>query len=135
MIKGRIIKYIEYKGISKYKFYQITGLSNGFLDKEGAIGSDKCEIIIYHFPEIDARWLLTGTGNMISDTNVLDTSMSSTGASSADDTIYKEMLKEKEKEIAKLNREIGRLQHAVEHLKKGGKLFGFGVEVRTELDE
>lgn len=133
MIKGRVIKYIEYKGISKYKFYQITGLSNGFLDKEGAIGSDKCEIIIYHFPEIDAKWLLTGKGNMISETESQDIDYNE--VTKPDHTLYKEMLKDKDKEIAKLNREIGRLQHAVDHLKKGGKLFGFGVEVRTELDE
>ena len=31
--RDRIIKYVEYKGISKNKFYKETGLSNGFLDK------------------------------------------------------------------------------------------------------
>jgi hypothetical protein len=65
MIQERIKQVIEQKGLTKYKFYQITGLSNGFLDKKGAIGSDKCEQIISVFPEIDAEWLLTGRGSML----------------------------------------------------------------------
>lgn len=61
----RIMQFIEYKGISKYKFYQETGLSNGFLDKGENMGSDKCEKIIYVYPEINSEWLLTGRGPML----------------------------------------------------------------------
>lgn len=64
-IIDRIGQYLDYKGISKYKFYKITGLSNGFLDKNSNIGSDKCEKIIYAFPDISANWLLTGVGDML----------------------------------------------------------------------
>lgn len=45
----RIRQYIENKGISKYRFYQQSGLSNGALDKGENIGSDKCEKILYAF--------------------------------------------------------------------------------------
>lgn len=65
MIRERILQFIEYKSITKYRFYQDLGFSNGFLDKEGAIGSDKCEKIIYHFPDLNPLWLLTGKGNML----------------------------------------------------------------------
>ena len=65
MIRERIIKYLDYKGITKYKFYKDTGLSNGFLDKEGAIGSDKCEKISYQYSDLSLEWLITGTGEMI----------------------------------------------------------------------
>lgn len=65
MIQDRVIKYLEIKGISKYKFYQTTGLSNGFLDKSGSIGSEKCEIIISHYPDLNIEWLITGKGGMI----------------------------------------------------------------------
>lgn len=64
-IRKRILKFLDYQDISKYKFYKITGFSNGFLDKNGAIGSDKCEIICFHFKELNPEWLITGKGNMI----------------------------------------------------------------------
>lgn len=65
-VRERLKHFIEYKGISKYKFYKDLGLSNGFLDKEGNIGSDKCEKIIYQYPELNMLWLLTGQGEMLS---------------------------------------------------------------------
>lgn len=61
----RLNQFIELKGISKYKFYQKTGLSNGALDKGDNLGSDKCEKIHYAFPEINLVWLLTGQGDML----------------------------------------------------------------------
>lgn len=64
-VRERLKQFIEYKGISKYKFYKDLGLSNGFLDKEGNIGSDKCEKIIYQYPELNMLWLLTGQGEML----------------------------------------------------------------------
>lgn len=65
MIRDRILKYIAYRGISRYRFYKMTGLSNGFLDKEGAINSDNCEKICAIFPDMDPEWLLLGNGNML----------------------------------------------------------------------
>lgn len=65
MIQDRIIEYLEYKGISKYKFYKETGLSNGFLDKKGTIGADKCEIIYSKYPDLNLEWLITGQGEKL----------------------------------------------------------------------
>ena len=61
----RLQQFIEIKGISKYRFYQETGLSNGALDKGENLGSDKCEKILYVYPELNAEWLLTGRGSML----------------------------------------------------------------------
>lgn len=69
MIRQRILKYLENKGLSKYQFYKDTGFSNGFLDKEGSIGSDKCEKISYQYPDMSLVWLITGQGKMMK-TNV-----------------------------------------------------------------
>lgn len=74
MIKSRISEYLELIGVSKYKFYKDTGLSNGFLDKDGAIGSDKCEIISSLFPELSLKWLITGKGEMRAGNNYSMTS-------------------------------------------------------------
>ena len=62
--RDRIIQFVEYKNISKNKFYKETGLSNGFLDKNNHPGADKLEQIIYTYPDINPEWLLTGQGEM-----------------------------------------------------------------------
>jgi len=69
MIRDRLTEYIANKGISKYQFYKETGLSNGFLDKKGTIGADKCEIICYVYEDINIEWLITGKGNMLKEKN------------------------------------------------------------------
>ena len=67
----RLQQFIENKGISKYRFYQESGLSNGSLDKGENIGSDKCEKILYAFPDLNSDWLLTGRGPMLKSDAVL----------------------------------------------------------------
>ncbi|MDR1611097.1 MAG: hypothetical protein LBS08_06280 [Candidatus Symbiothrix sp.] len=67
--RDRIIEFVEYKKISKNRFYKETGLSNGFLDKNNHPGADKLERIIYTYPEINPEWLLTGNGPMLRETN------------------------------------------------------------------
>jgi len=111
MIRERIIKYIESKGVSKYKFYKTTGLSNGFLDKEGAIGSDKCEIIIYHYTDLNPTWLLTGNGEMLTGSIPIDEPKG---------VFYKELFEQKETELKELNREVGRLQAEIQRLRSYG---------------
>jgi len=64
-IRERVIYFLEYKSISKYRFYKETGISNGFLDKDGAIGSDKCAIICSHYHELNPEWLLLEKGKML----------------------------------------------------------------------
>ena len=64
-IRERILFFLENKSISKYRFYKETGISNGFLDKEGAIGSDKCALICRCYPDISPEWLLLGVGQML----------------------------------------------------------------------
>lgn len=71
MVQERIIKFLKYKGITKYKFYKDTGLSNGFLDKSGSIGVDKCEIIYSVYPELNFEWLIIGRGSMLKSENIV----------------------------------------------------------------
>lgn len=68
--KERIKQYLEYKGISKNKFYSQTGLSIGFLDSGSSLGVDKARIIINKYPDISLNWLIMGIGDMLrSDTD------------------------------------------------------------------
>ena len=62
---GRIKQYLYFKGISKYKFYQDIDVANGFLGKGKNIGTDKCEKIIYQYPDLNIEWLITGVGPML----------------------------------------------------------------------
>lgn len=64
-IRERILQYLEFKDITRYRFYKETGISNGFLDKEGSVGSDKCEIICSHYKDLSPEWLLLAEGSMI----------------------------------------------------------------------
>lgn len=63
--RKRILEYIDSKGITKYKFYKDVGLSNGYLDKDGNVGSDICEKISYQYEDLDLTWLITGKGSML----------------------------------------------------------------------
>ena len=63
--KEKICKYLEYKEISKNKFYALTGLSNGFLDSGKSLGADKIKIIIEKFPDLNLSWLVLNEGEML----------------------------------------------------------------------
>lgn len=64
-IKDRILQFIDYKGISKYKFYQETGITRGVLDKESGISEDNIAKFIAYSDEINLEWLLLGKGEML----------------------------------------------------------------------
>lgn len=61
----RIVQFIEYKGITKYKFCKDLGFSNKFLDNSSNMGTDKAGKILRYYPEINPEWLLTGKGEML----------------------------------------------------------------------
>jgi len=71
-IKQRLIKYLEYKEISKEEFYKITGISgSNFKGKglESELGGDKIAKILSIFGEISAEWFINGNGPMIKSLN------------------------------------------------------------------
>lgn len=63
--KEKILQFIDYKGISKNKFYIKTGISNGVLDKKSSLSMNTVEKIYSAYPEINPEWLITGEGEMI----------------------------------------------------------------------
>ena len=64
-VRDRLIKFIEYKGITQRQFYIKAGLSSGFLNKNKSIGSSKINKIIHAYPELCLEWLIMGKGNML----------------------------------------------------------------------
>ena len=66
--KERILQFVDYKGISKSRFYEETGMKRGFLDGDKlqtSIPDTFIATIIAKYPEINLKWLLTGEGSMI----------------------------------------------------------------------
>jgi len=70
-IKQRILEYLDFKGISRYKFYNESGMTRGVLDKDSGISEDNIAKFVAYFPKINLRWLMLGEGN-ITDPNVKD---------------------------------------------------------------
>jgi len=61
--KDRVKKFLQDSEINISEFYKKTGLSNGFLNSGKGIGSEKIEIIISCYPELDVYWLIMGKPN------------------------------------------------------------------------
>lgn len=63
--KEKILHYLEYKGISKNKFYQKTGLSVGFLDSGSSLGVDKLKLIIDNYHDLNLEWFFDDNSPML----------------------------------------------------------------------
>lgn len=64
-IKQNILQFIDYKGISKYKFYQETGITRGVLDQNNGMSEENTTKFLACYPEVNVEWLLTGKGSML----------------------------------------------------------------------
>ena len=80
-MKNRIQKFIEYKGMSPGDLATVLDVQRSnishILNGRNKPGAHFIEKFLNVFPEIDARWFLTGKGEMISSKNHSDDSTSS----------------------------------------------------------
>lgn len=106
IVKKNISKVIEIKGISKYEFYKITGITRGVLDQDNGISEENITRFLAYFTDIDANWLITGEGEMYRGNG--ENSFNTINGSVANDntsrliTILQDALKEKDKQIDRL---------------------------------
>lgn len=66
-IKGRVHKYLKYKGITHRVFFEKTGISTSSFSSKSAgseFGGEILSKIAMKFPLMSSRWLLTGQGEM-----------------------------------------------------------------------
>lgn len=65
----RLTEFVESKKMSVNKFELSCGLTKGVIGgakfNSGSLGTDKMIKILIQYPELNANWLLTGTGDMI----------------------------------------------------------------------
>ena len=67
-IKERIIQFIKYKGISKNAFENACNISKRYISNlKGTPGARIIKNIHDAFPELNTTWLITGTGEMLSE--------------------------------------------------------------------
>lgn len=64
-IKQRFFQYLKYKGISKYRCYQETGIANSVLSQKNGFSEDSFIRIAKTYPDLDFIWLILGDGDMI----------------------------------------------------------------------
>lgn len=65
VVKQRILQYLDYKGVSKYKFYQETGLSNGTLSQPNTMNETYIVKVLSCYDDLSSEWLLRGEGEML----------------------------------------------------------------------
>lgn len=111
-IQERITQYIEFKGITPYRFCKDLGFSIGYLDKRGAIGTDKYLKIIEYYNDLNPEWLLAEKGEM------LRSAVESKMVSKEESSSFKEQLDDKNEIITLLKEKIGKLEKEVVKLKK-----------------
>lgn len=114
-IQERILEYLEFKGITPYRFCKDLGLSMGYLDKKGAIGTDKYLKIIEYYKDLSPEWLLMEKGERLK--NQLN---------NAEDQLlrepqpeeYQKQPNQKDQEIAYLKNENKMQQEIIDGLKR-----------------
>lgn len=67
LIKKNILKYLDYKGITKYNFYQKTGITRGILDQNNGMSEENTTKFLVCFPEVSPDWLILDIGPMLRD--------------------------------------------------------------------
>lgn len=65
LIKKNILKYLDFKGVTKYEFYQKTGVSNGVLSQKNGFSEENLMRFLSYYTDVDLNWLLTGQGSML----------------------------------------------------------------------
>jgi FtsZ-binding cell division protein ZapB len=65
IIKERILRYLDFKGISKYDCYQKTGISRSVLSQSNGMTEDNLLKFLAYYIDVNLEWLLTGKGEML----------------------------------------------------------------------
>lgn len=108
-IKQKILQYLEIKGITKYEFYQKTGISNGVLSQNNGLSEENLLRFLSYYLDVSAEWLLRDRGEMLQD--LPETPSQETFPH---DNIVLSLIRRNEE----LARENGQLQAEIAELKK-----------------
>ena len=116
IIKQNILKYLEYKGITPYKFYKDNDVTRGILTQNNGITEENLLKFVRFAQDISLNWLLTGEGDMIkpeTQPNASSNTVSPPSECREDGVIstLKDIIKEQAKEIVRLEMEVETLKN------------------------
>lgn len=138
-VKERLVDYIKFKGISVNRFEKTCGLSTGYVgNMRVSIQPDKLTNIAHNYPDLNTGWLMTGEGNMIkgsvqtgdiTNSTIVGGNVHGNGNKITHYTAeydacrkevehLKELLVEKEKQIADKERQLADKERIIELLSK-----------------
>lgn len=105
----------HYSGGNKSEFARLLNISPQAVSSWIARSQFDVELIYAKCVDVNSEWLLTGEGPMIIDSSIAKEPAPTYG--NINNPFY-ELYKEKDKEVNRLNQEIGALNSEVEYLKK-----------------
>ncbi|MDR1729958.1 MAG: helix-turn-helix domain-containing protein [Prevotellaceae bacterium] len=104
-VKERIKEFIKSKKMTISDFEKQINVANGYVNSiSKGIGTEKIEIILEKYPNLNIEWLITGTGEMLKPDRKNETDSHTTIE------LLLNILKEKDGKIEELNRKVGELQ-------------------------
>ena len=120
----RVDKICEFYGITKQSMSEIIGTAQSSISTKGVHYKDACRILVY-YPDINARWLLFGEGDMLIQKEAEPQPQSDPAPEGVtlldkEGQVYKYLYEMKDKECQSLTRtfaeEIGKLKRDNDHL-------------------
>jgi hypothetical protein len=123
LIKRNILKYLDYKGLSRYQFYKITGITRGILDQNNGMSEENTAKFLAVFKEVSVEWLITNKGQMLNDGSLNETNPSQVTDSTISYSCKKckekdKLLKAQQETIDSQHKLIYRLEEDLEETKK-----------------
>lgn len=114
IIKQNILKYLEYKGITPYRFYKENDVTRGILTQNNGITEENLLKFVQFAQDISLNWLLTGEGTM------LKTDTPDDGAKTEEETASDGVTAALERIIQRQAKEIARLEIELEKYRQDG---------------
>ena len=123
-LMDRLDQYMAYAGLNDNRLTVLSGLTVGIINsarkRKKGMSSDNIEKILYVCKDLNARWLLTGEGEMLGAEPVMH--------GTDENQFLKKQNRELIEKIEKLNRELGDQERQIIELKKQYVPYGMVAE-------